>query len=149
MTKEKYNELTNELNFLRTTKRTENARQLEYAKTLGDLAENAEYHEARELQALTEDRIRKIEYILKNAEIVSHKKGEAIEIGSSVVVQKEREKDKREFLIVGSEEADSGRGWISHNSPMGSALMGKKKGEEFVFRVPNGAKIKYKILKVS
>lgn len=148
LTKEKFGELQEELRFLTTTKRKEIAEQLDFAKSLGDLSENAEYHEARDQQGLVEDRIRKIENILKNAEIVSHKKGDIVEIGSTVIVKKEGEKDNKEFTVVGSEEADTSTGKISHVSPIGRALMGKKKGEEFVFETPSGAKIKYKVIRV-
>ena len=148
LTKGKYKDLKYELDFLTTTKRKEIAEQLEFAKSLGDLSENAEYHEVREQQGLVEDRIRKIEYILKNAEIVSHKKGSDVEVGSTVTVRKEGQKENKEFEIVGSEEADTAKGKISYNSPMGQALIGKKKGEEFTFKTPAGTKIKYKILSV-
>jgi len=148
LTKEKFNELKKELKFLTTVKRKEIADQLDSSKSMGDLKENAEYHEAREQQALTEDRIRKIEHILKNAEIVLHKKSDVVEMGSTVVVIREKEKENKEFLLVGSEEADTANGKISNVSPMGKALMGKKKGEEFIFKAPSGTKIKYKIVSV-
>jgi transcription elongation factor GreA len=148
LTKEKYKELTEELNFLATTKRKEVAEQLESAKALGDLSENAEYHEAREQQALIEDRIRKVEYVLKHAKIVEHKEGDVVEMGSTVIVKKEGDKDNKEFTLVGSEEADTIHGRISNVSPMGQALMDKKKGEEFIFQTPNGTKIKYRVISV-
>jgi len=149
LTKDKYQELKEELDFLKNNKRKEIADELEYAKSLGDLSENAEYNEARENQAKLEARIRKVEAILQNAEIVTHKKSDIVSVGSVVVVQKEGDKEKREFSIVGSEEANSLEGRISHQSPLGKALMGKKAGEESVFQRPDGGKIKYKILKVS
>jgi len=93
LTKEKYDELEKELAFLTTTKRKEIADQLEFAKSLGDISENAEYHEAREQQALTEDRINKIENVLKNAEIVEYKKSDTVVIGSTVTVKKEGERE--------------------------------------------------------
>lgn len=148
LTKDKHRELTEELNFLKTTRRKEIAEQLEYAKSLGDLSENAEYHNAREQQALTEDRLNKIEYILKNAEIVSHKKSDVVEMGSTVVVRKEKERENKEFVIVGSEEVDMSQGKISHQSPLGRTILGKKKGEKFVFETPAGGKLKYKIISV-
>jgi transcription elongation factor GreA len=149
LTKEKFEELKKELDFLSTTKRKEIADQLEFAKSLGDISENAEYHEAREQQAITEDRIRKIEYVLKNAEIVTHnKKSDVIQIGSTVVIKKEKEGENKEYVIVGSEEADTSKGRISNSSPIGQALMGKKKNEEFIFQTPSGNKIKYKIISV-
>jgi transcription elongation factor GreA len=146
LTKEKFKELTEELDFLKKTKRKEIAEQLEFAKSLGDLSENAEYHEAREVQAITEDRISKLENVLKNAQIVSHKKGGVIEVGSTVVVKKDKE--KKELHLVGSEEADTAQGKISHLSPVGKLMMGKKKGDEFIFKTPAGDEVKYKIVSV-
>ena len=134
LTKEKHYELMEELDFLKTTRRKEIAEQLEYAKSLGDLSENAEYHEAREQQALTEDRLNKIEYVLKNAEIVSHRKSDTAEMGSTVVVQKVGQRERKEFTLVGSEEADMAQGKISHQSPLGQAIIGKKKKEEVILR---------------
>lgn len=148
LTKEKYKELKNELDFLATTRRKEIADQLEFAKSLGDLSENAEYHEARDQQALIEDRIGKIEHVLKHAEIVEHKTSNIVEIGSEVVVRKDKEKENKKFEIVGSEEVDMNKGKISHVSPMGQALMGKKKDDEFAFETPSGSKIKYTIISV-
>ena len=148
LTKKKFDELSEELEFLTKTKRREIAEQLEFAKSLGDLSENAEYHETREQQGLIEERIGKIEYILKKAAIVSHKKGDLVEVGSTVTVRKDGQKENKEFEIVGSEEADTRKGRISYNSPMGEALIGKKKGEDFTFKTPAGTKIKYKIISV-
>ncbi len=88
VTQEKHDELQKELHFLKTEKRKEIADHLEYARSLGDLSENAEYHEAREEQAQTEARIQQIETILKNAVIVAHKSGDTVEVGSKVTVTK-------------------------------------------------------------
>ena len=147
LTKEKYEELKNELDQLKSVKRKEIAENLEYAKSLGDLSENAEYQQARELQASTEERISKVESILKSAVIVALHHSEKVEIGSTVTVQKEGEKEKRLFKIVGSEEADTVQGKISYVSPLGSALMGKKKGESFSFSTPKGG-VNYKVVDI-
>lgn len=149
LTKEKFEELERELNYLKTTRRTEIAEQLEYARSLGDLSENAEYQEARELQAATEERIRKLESLLKSAEIVSDThKGSEVGLGSTVVVQKEGETEKHRYQVVGSEEADMQNRKISHLSPLGEAMMGKKKGEAFTFTTPSGGKMTYKIISI-
>lgn len=145
LTKEKFDELHEELDFLKTTRRKEIAENLEYARSLGDISENAEYHEARELQASTEDRITKLESILKTAKIVDHKSNDTVSLGSEVEIQKEGEKEKRKYQIVGSEEANMQERKISHISPLGEAMMGKKKGETFSFTTPNG-KMNYKIV---
>jgi len=147
LTQEKYNDLQTELQDLKTVKRKEVAEHLEYARSLGDLSENAEYHEAREVQAQTESRIQQIESILKNAEIVKHTSGDIVEVGSKVTVKKEGDSKETEFTLVGSEEADIAVGKISHHSPLGSALFGKTKGQSFEFESPKGT-LKYKIVSV-
>ena len=147
ISQEKFEELTRELDELRTTRRREVAEQLEYARSLGDLSENAEYQEAREMQAAVEERIGKLESILKVAKIVKSSKSDLVGMGSTVVVQKLGADDKHTYVIVGAEEADMLSGKISYHSPLGSALMGKKKGDEFSFHTPKGNQ-KYKILKV-
>jgi transcription elongation factor GreA len=145
LSKEKFEELKQELNTLKTVIRKEVAAQLEYAKSFGDLSENAEYHEARERQADVEDRIRELEEIIKTAVIVSHNHGNAIDIGSTVTLKKNGKEET--YHIVGSEEADITQNKISYLSPIGSALIGKNKGDEVVVRTPKG-ETKYKILEV-
>lgn len=138
LTSEKMQEFAKELNILKTEKRKQVAESLEYAKKLGDLSENAEYHEARQEQAEVEDRINHIENLIKTAMIVDEKHGDVVTIGSTVKVQKEGDKDVREYKIVGSEEADMAHGKVSNLSPLGSALLGKKKGEKVSFITPKG-----------
>lgn len=147
ISQEKFEELTRELDELRTTRRKEVAQQLEYARSLGDLSENAEYQEAREMQASVEERIQKLEAILKNAKIVRGEKTDNVGMGSTVSVQKVGGDEKHVYIVVGAEEADMLAGKISYHSPLGAALMGKKKGDEFSFHTPRGV-AKYKILKV-
>lgn len=138
LSKEKFSQLTAELEELKTKKRKEIAEELEFAKSLGDLSENAEYHEARESQAALEDRISQLESILASAEIVATHHSNIVEVGSVVHVQKAGDKAKRTYTIVGSEETDTAAGKISFKSPLGQALLGKKKGEEFTFKTPAG-----------
>lgn len=147
ISQEKFEELTKEHEELRTTRRKEVAEQLEYARSLGDLSENAEYQEAREMQGAVEERIQKLESILKNAKIVRSAKSDTIGMGSTVSVQKVGADDKHSYTIVGAEEADVLQGKVSYHSPLGAALMGKKKSDEFSFHTPKGTQ-KYKILKV-
>jgi len=147
LTKEKYDELVMELDNLKKVKRKEVAESLEYAKSLGDLSENAEYQEAREWQANIEDRIAKLESILKSAEIVSNYHGDIAGIGSTVTIQKQGETNNKTFKIVGSEEADMSAGKLSNKSPIGAAIMGKKKEQTFSCSTPNGM-ISYKIIDV-
>lgn len=147
LTQEKYDELKKELAYLKTVRRKEIAESLEYARSLGDLSENAEYQEARDLQAATEERIAKLETMLASANILAHKKGESVSLGSKVSIQKVGEKDMHRYQIVGSEETNMFERKISHLSPLGEALMGKKKGDVFAFETPNG-KQQYKIVEL-
>ena len=138
LTQEKFDELKAELEQLITVARKEIAESLEYARSLGDLSENAEYHAARELQAATEERIRRLEGVVKSAVIMSEKKKGIVGFGSRVTIKKKGDKAEHVYMIVGSEEADMREKKISHLSPMGEALMNKKKGEVFTFSTPNG-----------
>jgi transcription elongation factor GreA len=149
LSQEKFDELTAELEHLKTVRRREIAEQLEYARSLGDLSENAEYEEARNLQAATEDRIRTIEEQLAHARIIEHPKGKAnaVSLGSMVTIQKQGEKEEHTYEVVGSAEANMQERKISHLSPLGSALMGKKKGDTFSFNTPKGPQ-KYKIVTI-
>ncbi len=147
ISQEKFEELTKELEELRTVRRREIAEQLEYARSLGDLSENAEYQEAREMQGAVEERIGKLEGILKNAKIIRGSKSDIVGMGAAVSVQKIGADEKHSYTIVGAEEADIMAGKVSYHSPLGAALLGKKKGDEFSFHTPRGTQ-KYKILKV-
>lgn len=147
LTQEKFDELTKEREHLTTTRRKEIAEQLEYARSLGDLSENAEYQEARDMQAATEERIRQIESMLAHVQIIEHGKSSKITLGSIVTIQKVGEKGDHTYEIVGSAEANMLERKVSHLSPMGAALMGKKKGDAFEFDTPKG-KQKYKIVNV-
>jgi transcription elongation factor GreA len=147
LSKEKFKVLTSELENLKTVKRKQIAEELEFAKGLGDLSENAEYHEAREAQATLEDRILQLESILANAEIVAKHHSDVVEVGSVVHIKKTGDKAERVYHIVGSEEADTATGKISFKSPLGQALLGKKKGEDFKFKTPSG-EAKYTVVSV-
>lgn len=148
LTKEKFEELKKELDHLKTVRRKEVAENLEYARSLGDLSENAEYQEARDMQAAIEERIGHLEKVIKEAKIVAaDKKGTVIGLGSEVTIQKAKEKGSIVYTIVGSEEANIHEHKLSYLSPLGEALMGKSKGDEFSFETPNG-KQAYKVLKI-
>jgi transcription elongation factor GreA len=147
LTRKKYEELVAELMDLKNVKRKEVAEALDYARGLGDLSENAEYHEARTQQADIEDRIAKIEAILKNTTVVEDRHGDHAVIGSTVVVEKTDGSKKMTLMIVGSAESDLASGKISNRSPIGSAILGKKKGESFSFISPSG-KMEYKVIEV-
>ena len=150
VSQEKFDDMVKELDQLKTVRRTEIAESLEYARSLGDLSENAEYQEARELQAATEERIRKLEDLIKHARIAqdSNKKKDVVSFGSKVTIRKNGASDTHEYTLVGSEEADMREHKLSHVSPLGAALMGRKKGEEFTFETPAG-KQSYIVEKIS
>ncbi|MEI6042687.1 MAG: transcription elongation factor GreA [bacterium] len=145
LTKGKFEELEAELKHLKTVKRKEIALNLEYAKALGDLSENAEYHDARESQAALEDRIAQIENVLVNSEIIESHHSDKVEIGSIVHVKTSLSKTEKVYTLVGSEEADTSAGKISFKSPVGQALLGKKKGDKFKFKTPSG-EIEYHVI---
>jgi transcription elongation factor GreA len=147
LSKEKFEALEEELEYLKGIKRTEIASSLKHARSLGDLSENAEYHQARELQAKTEERIFQLEHMLKNAEILKKGKKDDVGVGSTVTVKQDGG-DNKIFEIVDSEEADTATGRVSLDSPLGSSMRGKKKGEAFILKTPSGREIKYTILKI-
>jgi transcription elongation factor GreA len=145
LTNEKRAELEKELDNLKTERRKEIAEHLEYSKKLGDLAENAEYHQAREEQAEVEDRIRRLENLLKNAVTIGSGGKDVITIGSTFRLQRDADNKSYVYTIVGSEEADMSHGKISNISPLGSALLGHKKGEKVKVSTPKGA-VEYTIV---
>ena len=145
LTPDKFSELKKELEYLKTERRKEVAEQLEYAKKLGDLSENAEYHQAREEQAEVEDRIGRLEDLIKNAVVSQGGGSDTATIGSTVRLHKDGEENKSYvYTIVGSEEADMNQGKISNRSPIGSALLGHKKGDTIKVQTPKGV-VAYRI----
>lgn len=148
ITEEKKKALEAELLDLQGPKRKAIIENLAYAKSLGDLSENAEYHQAREDQGKLEARIAQIEKILQSAQVVKGGGGDIVEVGSKVSVQKEGDKEPRIFQIVGAEEADMAEGKISNKSPFGAAIFGKKKGDKVTIKTPAGV-ADYKIVDVS
>jgi len=147
ITQEKYDKLLNELNFLVKTKRSEIADELQQAGAMGDLRENSEYQQAREAQAELEQRIFQIEATIKNSEIISGGKKDEAGVGSIVSISKKGQAEKIEYKIVGAEEADMAERKISVHSPLGKAMVGKKKGESFQFEAPSGI-MEYKIIEI-
>lgn len=147
LSKEKFKELSVELEMLKTVKRKQIAEELEFAKSLGDLSENAEYHEARESQAALEDRISQLESVLASAEIMAVHHSNTVEVGAKVHIKKTGDKTEKKYTLVGSEETDMERGKISFKSPLAQAMLGKKKGDEFTFKTPAGV-VKYTIISI-
>lgn len=150
ITEEKKKDLEAELAELSGVRRKEILEVLSYAKSLGDLKENAEYHQARDEQAKNEDRIKTIEHILRHAEIVTAGAGgtDKVGIGSTVTVSKKGSDDETVFVIVGSEESDMAAGKVSNKSPIGGALFGKKVGEVAKVTTPKG-EVNYEIIKIA
>ncbi len=116
------------------------------AKELGDLSENAEYAEAREAQGMNEGRIEELKDIIKNAQLIDpRQQHKEVAVGSTISVKFGA--TNKQFTIVGAAESNPAQGYISNESPLGSAFIGKKKGEEVEARVPSGM-VKYKILEI-
>lgn len=136
-----------ELHDLKTVQRRELANRIEAAKALGDLSENAEYHEAKDALGFVEGRILEIEDLLKNAVIIEHdaKAGTNVRVGSKVKV-KVNGKEKT-FDIVGSNEADPLSGKISNESPIGMALIGAHAGDKVNVKTPTGSSI-YEVIDI-
>ncbi len=147
ITKEGLEKLKAELNGLKTVKRKELTERLQKAIAFGDLSENFDYHNAKEEQEMLERRIAEIEDIISGSSIVvSRKGGDTVRIGSRVVLQTGNE--KMDFLITGSQEANPIEQKLSAESPLGQALLGKKKGDAFEAQTPGGA-VEYKVLDIS
>jgi transcription elongation factor GreA len=147
LSQSKFDELEKELDYLRSEGRRKVIADIEYAKSLGDLSENAEYHEARSKQAELEDRVANLETLLKSAVIVSHKDTDIISMGSTAVLKKNSEKENKTFEIVGTEEADMAAGKLSNKSPIGQAVIGKKKGDKVTIKTPSG-EVVYTVVEV-
>lgn len=129
----------------RKEKRKEIIAKIELAKEHGDLTENAEYHEARTEQSFNEGRILEIENIIKNAEVAEQSSGKGVQIGSKVVAKVGDQ--KKEFVIVGTNEGDPLEGLISCDSPLGESLLNKDVGETVEVTTPKGT-VKYQILEI-
>ncbi len=147
LTQEGLEQLRAEFDDLKKRQRPEMISRLEAAKALGDLSENAEYHEAKDTLAFIEGRIRELELKLDNVEVIKDSQGgeETVNIGSTIDV--EAKGIQRSFQIVGSSEADPAGGRISNESPLGSSFLGKKKGDRVEVITPSGI-TEYLIVKV-
>ena len=150
LTVEGLKKLQDELDNLKTVRRKENTAALKMAKSFGDLSENSEYDEAKNEQAEIEARIIEIENMLKNAEVIDESEvaTDVVSVGSKVTIKDIESGETEEYLIVGSTEADPLKGKISDESPVGSALLGHKKGEKVSVEAPLGI-LEYKIVKIS
>ncbi len=147
LSKEGLEQIRAELDDLVQNKRAEVAARIHEAKEHGDITENAEYEDAKNEQAFVEGRIQTLSALVKNAVVIEENHQTThVQIGSKVTLQSEDGKES--FQIVGSAEAAPADGKISNESPVGRALLGRKKGDEVVVSVPAGD-YKYKILSIS
>ena len=137
-----------ELEELKTTGRLELAERLKHAISMGDLSENADYHKAKEDQGFMEGRIQELEAILGSAKVIEAKsKYDEVTLGARVTI-KEADYPPETYHLVGSNEANPREGRISHESPIGKALIGHKAGESVKAILPNGNVIELEILKI-
>ncbi len=147
LTPEGAQKLRKELEELRGPQRQQIAARLRQAIQMGDLSENADYIAAKEAQAFLEGRIQELEAILKRAQVVEHdRESGVVQIGCTVVVV-ENGRPPETFHIVGLKEADPRKGRISHQSPIGKALLGKRAGDVVVAKTPGG-KLELRILDI-
>ena len=150
ITQEGLEKLKEEIEYLSTTKRREVAERIKEAREFGDIAENAEYDDAKNEQALLEQRIAQLEERLRRSEVVDGKAVDTTEVGvgTTVHVKDQKSGDSQKFQIVGSTEADPTEHKLSNESPIGMALMGHKRNEVVSVDVPRGPKRKLKITKI-
>lgn len=142
--------IEDELNDLKAVRRKEVAERIKVALSFGDISENSEYDQAKNEQAQLEERIAKLENMLRNARIIDEDEitTDKVSIGSKVVVKDLEFDEEMEYVLVGSAEADPYEGRISNESPLGSALIGNEIGAVVEVNVPDGV-IEYEILKIA
>lgn len=141
LTQEGLEKLEAELDYLINVRRKEVADQIAEAKAEGDISENAGYDEAKNAQAFLEGRIRELENKIRNAQLIDEivdSPANVVALGRTVVVQEDGSDVKESYAIVGSVEVDPKNGRISNESPMGSALLGKKIGDKVTVKTPGG-----------
>lgn len=142
LTQEGADELKRELDTLLTVKRPELAAKLKEAVAQGDLKENADYHDAKEQQAFIEGRIQYLENVLRTAKIIHHDgNSDNVQLGSEVTIREEGTDEDETYKIVGAAEANPREGKISSKSPIGAALMGRKKGQKVKVQTPGGVAV--------
>jgi transcription elongation factor GreA len=150
LTPEGYKKLKAEIEHLSTDRRREVAERIRVARQFGDIAENAEYDDAKNDQMLLEHRIARLEEQLRNARVIEKKEisSDIVSVGSTVRLRDVDAKQTVEYYIVGSAEANPSENKLSNESPVGKAIMGHKKGETVEVTTPRGASLKYKILDI-
>ena len=149
LTPEGYEKLKSEIEELSTTKRREVAERIRIAREFGDIAENAEYDDAKNEQMLLEHRIATLEERLRDARVITKKDiaKDVVSVGSKVKLRDVAAKETMEYHIVGSAEANPAENKLSNESPVGKAIIGHKKGETVSVTAPRGT-LKFKILEI-
>ncbi|MGZ8665551.1 MAG: transcription elongation factor GreA [Solirubrobacterales bacterium] len=150
ITPEGLEKLKEEIETLSTTKRLEVAERIKEAREFGDISENAEYDDAKNEQALLEARIAQLEERLRRATVIDEKGlgTDEVKFGSIVHVKDQKSGNSQKFQIVGSTEADPAEHKLSNESPVGKALIGRKRNDVVTVDVPRGPKKKLKITKI-
>ena len=148
LTPEGLKQIEDELVYLKTTRREEVAAKLETAIKQGDLKENADYHDAKEEQGFIEARVRQLEDMLRRGKVIDNRgPANVVRIGSKVTVTEVGLDEEETYVIVGAHEADPTRGRISNISPIGSALLGAKKGQTVRAETPAGL-VEFRVLAI-
>jgi len=150
LTPEGYKRLKAELDHLRVVRRREVADRIAAAREFGEIAENAEYDDAKNEQMMLEHRIAQLEERLANARVIDTRRVDTsvVSIGSVVRLRDVDAKETIEYFIVGSAEANPAERKLSNESPVGRAIIGRKKGETVEVATPKGAKLKFKIMEI-
>jgi len=149
LTAEGYEKLKQQIDYLSTEKRREVAERIKQSREFGDIAENAEYDDAKNEQAMLEHRIAQLEERLLNARVINKKEiaKDVVSVGSHVKLKDMDANETVEYHIVGSAEANPAERKLSNESPVGKAILGKKKGEVVEVTAPRGS-LKFKILDI-
>ena len=150
LTQEGYDKIEKELEYLRTEKRTEIAERIKVALGFGDLSENSEYDEAKNAQAENEGKIAQLENKIRHAKIIDEAEidTKTVQIGNTVKLYDVEFEEEVEYTIVGSTEVNLAENKISNESPVGAALLGKKKNDMVEVKTPGGI-AKYKVLSIT
>ncbi len=150
LTPEGFKQLKSELDRLKTQKRREIAERIAAAREFGEIAENAEYDDAKNEQMMLEHRISQLEERLGDARVIDPKRVDTsiVSIGSVVRLRDVGAKQTVEYFIVGSAEANPAERKLSNESPVGKAIIGRKKGETVEVVTPRGSKVKFKIMEI-
>ena len=150
LTQEGYDKIVAEHDYLVSVRRKEVAEHLKEARSYGDLSENAEYDAAKNEQAELEEKISKLETMMRDAEIIDHEELtlDAVGVSLSVTVKNRKTKDEMTYKIVPTPEADPFEGRISHESAIGKELLGKRVGDHVKIEVPSGDIIELDVLKI-